>query len=79
MLATVVDTTALWQTIVAALATGVGVIFVFSLALLGVARFIDLSRDGRAATAAVSGVFALLAFAAVATAIVLGIIVMTSK
>ena len=79
MLATVIDTKALWETIVAALVAGLGVILAFSLALLGVARFIDQSRDGRTVAAVVSAALAGVAFAVVAAAIVLGIVVMTSK
>ena len=79
MLATVIDTKALWETIVAALVAGLGVTLAFSLALLGVARFIDQSRDGRTAVAVASAAFAGVALAAVAAAIVLGIVVTTSK
>jgi hypothetical protein len=79
MLATVVDTKALWETIVAAVVAGLGVTLAFSLALLGVARFIDQSRDGRTAVAVASAGLAIVAFATVAAAIVLGIVVMTSK
>jgi hypothetical protein len=78
-LATVVDTKALWQTIVFALAAGVGVIFAYSLAVLGVARFVDLSRDGRNAAAVASAILAAIALAVCGAAIVLGIVVMTSK
>jgi hypothetical protein len=78
-LATVVDVTALWQTTVAAIGAGLGVILAYSLAMLGVARFVDLSRDGRTAAAALSGALAILALAVVGAAVVLGIIVMASK
>ena len=47
MIATIVDTTALWQTVVAAFVAGVGTTFVFSLAILGAARFAEASREGR--------------------------------
>jgi hypothetical protein len=78
-LATVVDTKALWQTVVAATLAGVGVTFAFTLALLGAARSIDLSRDGRSTAAIASAVLAAIALAVVAAAIVLGIVVMTTK
>jgi hypothetical protein len=78
-LATVVDGKALWQTVVYAAAAGIGVTFAFSLALLGAARSLDLSRDGRTAAAAFSAVLAAIALAVVAAAIVLGIVVMTTK
>ena len=38
MIATIVDTSALWQTVVAAFLAGVGTTLVFSLAILGMAR-----------------------------------------
>lgn len=79
VLATVVDTKALWQTVVFALGAGIGVTFAFSLALLGAARFIDQSRDGRTVAAATSAVLAVIALAVVGTAVVVGIIVMTTK
>ncbi len=79
MLATVVDTSALWQTIVGAFVAGVGTTLVFSLAILGAARFADASRDGRGLQAAVFGALAVLGLLATAAAIVFGIIVMTSK
>jgi hypothetical protein len=79
MLATLVDTHALWQTIVAAFVAGVGVTLVFSLAILGAARFADASRDGRGGAATLFGALALLALTATAAAIVIGVIVMTSK
>jgi hypothetical protein len=79
MLATVIDTQALLRTIVAASIAGVGVTFVFSLAILGTARFTDLSRDGRCGAAAAFGALAIVALAAAAAAVTTGIIVMTSK
>jgi predicted RNA methylase len=78
-LATVVDTKALWQTVVFATVAGVGVTFAFTLALLGAARSIDLSRDGRSTAAFASAILAAIALAVVAAAIVLGIVVMTTK
>jgi membrane-anchored glycerophosphoryl diester phosphodiesterase (GDPDase) len=77
--ATLVDTTALWETVVFSLIAGVGVTLIFSIALLGVARFAEHNREGRAATAVAFGGLALLAAAAFLAAIVFGIIVMTSK
>ena len=79
MLATVVDTQALLKTVVAALIAGVGVTVVFSVAILGAARFADLSRDGRMAAAVAFAVLAIVALAAAAAAVTIGIIVMTSK
>ena len=79
MLATIVDTSALWQTIAAAFVAGVGTTLVFSLAILGVARFAEANRQGRSVQSAVFAALALLGLLATAAAIVLGVIVMTTK
>jgi hypothetical protein len=77
--ATVVEWGALWKTVVAAFVAGVGVTLVFSVAILGAARFADLSRDGRRVAAAAFVALSVLALAAVAAAVAIGIIVMTTK
>ena len=79
MLATIVDTNALWQTIAAAFVAGVGTILVFLLAILGAARFGDASRDGRTIQAAAFATLGVLALLATVAAIVVGVIVMTTK
>ena len=79
LLATVIDWNALGQTALAALLSGVGVAFAFSLGILGAARLTDSTRElgligtiGYAALA-IGGILASLG------AIVFGIIVMTSS
>jgi MFS family permease len=79
MIATIVDTTALWQTIAAAFVAGVGTTIVFSLAILGAARFSEASRDGHRGLAAMFGALMVFGLAATAAAIVVGVIVMTTK
>jgi hypothetical protein len=79
MIATIVDTDALWQTIAAALVAGIGTTLVFSLAILGVARFAEASRDGRSLVSALFAALALLGLLATAAAIAFGVIVMTTK
>ena len=78
MIATVVDTEALWQTIVAAFIAGVGITFVFSLAILGIARFAEASREGRSFEAAAFGALAVVGLLATGAGVVAGVIVMTS-
>ena len=68
-LATIVDTKALLETVVAAFVAGVGVTFVFSLAILGAARFAEMSRDGRTSAAAASSPLASSRLLAVAAAV----------
>ena len=78
LFATVVDTEALLETCLAALVAGVGVAFTFSLAILGSARFLESSRDGRRVQSVAFATLALLGLAATGAAIAGGIIVMTS-
>src|SRR4029450_1493195 len=102
MLAVVVETKELAQTVVASLVGGVGVTVIFSIAIWGSARFAELSRGerplaaagaaaggggapgatrggGRRRSAAGAAPVAVLALAATAASVVLGIVVMTSK
>ena len=79
MLATLVDTGALWKSVAGSFLAGVGVTISFSLAILGLARFADLSRDGRRLGAGAFAALGALALAAFVALIVVGIIVMTSK
>lgn len=79
VLATVVDTKALWQTVVASIIAGAGTTLVFSIAILGASRFVDASRDGRTGEAAFFAGLGVLAMLGTIAAIVVGVIVMTSK
>jgi lysylphosphatidylglycerol synthetase-like protein (DUF2156 family) len=79
MLATILETKELLETVAVALVAGVGVTIVFSIAVYGATRFADLSRDDRpfAATAAI--VTALVAFGVCIAVMVVGIVVMIHK
>lgn len=79
MIATLVEGKELLETVVASMVASVGVTFAFSLAIWGVGRFSDLSRNDKPLAAAAAAVVAALALACVAAALVAGIIVMTSK
>jgi hypothetical protein len=79
MIATLVHSDELLQTIVASIVAGVGVTFAFSVAIWGVGSFAELSRDGRPVAAAMAGAVAALALLAVAGALIFGIYVMTSS
>jgi hypothetical protein len=79
MFGTVADTDALLQTVGVALIAGVGVTFVFSLAILGFARAVEATRSGRSGAATLFAVLALLGLAATGAAAVFGVLVMTSK
>ena len=79
MLATIVDTKALWETIVAAFVAGVGTTLIFSVAILGFARSSEAAREGRSAEATLFGVVAAAGLLATGAAIALAVIVMTTK
>jgi hypothetical protein len=79
MLAIVVEGKELLQTLVASVIAGVGVTFVFSIAIWGAARFADLSRDERPLAAGAAAALTALALVATAVAVVVGIIAMTKK
>ena len=79
MIATIVHTDELLQTILASVVAGIGVTFVFSLGIWGAGQFAELSRGERPAAAVAAAAVAALAFAGVAAAVVIGIVVMTHK
>jgi len=79
VIATVVETKELVQTVVAATVAGVGITLFFSLMILGVTRFADLRRDNRPIAAAAAAGVATVALLATGAGIAFGIIVMLSK
>jgi hypothetical protein len=78
-MAVVVETKQLLETVVASLFAGVGVTVVFSVAIWGVARFADLSRNERPLAAGAAAALAGLAMLATLAAVAFGIVVMTRK
>ena len=79
MIATVVETKELVQTVVSAAVAGVGVTALFSLVIFGASRSADLRRDDKPVMAAAAGGLAALALVATFAGIALGMIVMLSK
>jgi hypothetical protein len=79
VIATIVDTKALLDTVAAAFAAGVGTTVIVSLAILGAVRFADANRDGRVVHAAFFGVLAVVGALATVGMAVVAVIVMTSK
>jgi len=69
----------LLQVVWVSLVAGIGVTGAFAFAILGGARAVDLTRAGRPAEAALFGVVCALALAAVAAAVVYGIVIMSNK
>jgi hypothetical protein len=79
MFAVLVETKPLVETILASLVAGTGVTVIFSIAIWGGARFVDLSRGDRPLAAAGAAAVAILALLATIASVVLALIVMTSK
>jgi hypothetical protein len=78
-MAVVVETKELLETVVASAVAGVGITVIFSVAIWGVARFADLSRNERPVAAGMAATLAALAGLATLAAVVLGIVIMSSK
>jgi len=79
MIATLVEGKELLEAVIASVVAGVGVTFIFSIAIWGVARFADLSRGERPMAAAAAAAIAALALVLTAASVVIGILAMTSK
>jgi hypothetical protein len=79
MIATLVEGKQLLETVGASVVAGIGVTFVFSVAIWGVARFADLSRNEKPLAAGAAALVACLALLSTAAIVVVGIIAMTSK
>jgi cation transporter-like permease len=79
VLAKVVETKELLETVAASVIAGIGVTVAFSIAVYGVTRFVDLSRDERTVAAGAAITTAVLAFLVCIAAVVFGIVVMTNK
>jgi hypothetical protein len=78
-MATIVETGDLLKTVIASLVAGVGITVIFSVAIWGGARFVDLSRGGRPLAASVAPALGALALVTTLVGVVVGIVVMTSK
>jgi hypothetical protein len=79
MIATVIETKDMLETVAASLIAGVGVTTAFALLIFGTIRSADMARDERPLLAAAAGGLAAVALLVVIGSIVLGIVVMTSK
>jgi len=79
VIATIVDWSDLLQTIGASIVAGVGITIAFSVVIWGSARFADLRREERPGEAVAAAAVSALAAVVVATGIVFGVVVMTTK
>jgi hypothetical protein len=78
-MAVVVETKELLETVGASVVAGVGITVIFSIAIWGVARFADLSRNERPLAAGAAATLAALAGLGTLAAVAFGIVVMSSK
>lgn len=78
-MAVVVETKELLETVVASVVAGVGITVVFSVAIWGVARFADLTRNERPIAAGAAATLAALAGLVTLAAVAFGIVIMSSK
>jgi cation transporter-like permease len=78
-MAVIVETKELLETVVASVVAGIGMTFVFSIAIWGVARFAELSRNERPVAAGGAAAVAAVALAMTVAGVAFGIVVMTSK
>ena len=79
MIASVVETKELLETVAASLIAGIGVTAAFSIVIFGITRSADMVRQERPLLATASGGLAALAGLVVIAAIVFGVVVMTQK
>jgi hypothetical protein len=75
--ASIVDWDALLTVVWASAAAGIGATAAYGLVILGTARAVELSRDGRLAEALLFGVVGAAGIVTVLAAIVFGIVVLT--
>jgi hypothetical protein len=78
-MAVVVETKELLETIAASVVAGVGITVIFSVAIWGVARFADLSRNERPLAAGAAATLAVLAGLATLVTVAFGIVIMSRK
>jgi hypothetical protein len=79
VLATLVDTSALAKVVIYSFVAALGVTTAVSLAILGAVRFADMRRDERTIEAGAFAVLTIVAAAVAMAAVVIGIVIMTSK
>ncbi len=79
MLAVLVETKPLLETILASVVAGIGVTVIFSVAIWGAARFVDLSRNEQPLAAACAAAVGIAALLATLASVVLALIVMTGE
>lgn len=77
MFASIVDWQGILDVVIVSFVAGIGVTAIYAVAVLGVTRVLDMSRDGRTLEAGAYGVLAAVSFTAVIAACVFGIVILT--
>jgi hypothetical protein len=78
-IAEIVDVGELVSVVWTSVLAGIGVCFVFSLAIIGWARSADMRREGHGVASVVYLGLAVVSFTAVMALVIFGVIVMTAK
>ena len=78
-LAEIIQAKDMLETVVFSVVAGIGVTLIFSVAIWGAARYVDLSQEERSGAALAAAATSALALLTVLAVVVLGVIVMTSK
>jgi uncharacterized membrane protein YcjF (UPF0283 family) len=79
VIATIVHTDELLQTIAASVIAGIGVTFLFSVGIWGAGQFTELSRNERPVAATAAAIVGTVAMVCVVASVITGIVVMTHK
>jgi hypothetical protein len=79
ILATVIDTEALRDVVIAGFVAGIGITATFGIVIYGSTKSVDLRREGNRVGSVFFGVVAAIGFAAFAASVVYGLIVMADK
>jgi hypothetical protein len=79
VIATIVHTNELLQTVAASVIAGIGVTFLFSVGIWAASQFTELSRMERPVAATAVAIVGTVALLGVAASVITGIVVMTHK
>jgi hypothetical protein len=74
-----IDSEALLKTVAASAVAGLAITLIFSLAIYGATRFVELSGDERFAAAGAAAALAVVSLVAFVAAVTVGIVVMVDK
>jgi len=78
-MAAIVNTTTLAKAVLYSLVAGIGIVVVFAVGVSSAAGLLDALRERRTVAGVAWGALALVCVAGAATAIVIGVVVMTQK